>query len=231
MKTTMQPTDPAWLKEAFSHLGLKEGPGAKNNKEVLEFYADAGHAWVTEDSVAWCAAFVGACLVRAGLPGTKSLAARSYLDWGKKTDSPKRGDIVVFSRGTGWQGHVAFFLGTENGYVWHLGGNQSDAVTVTRSPGSRVLGFRTPVTLKNSRTIKAQAVTGMGAVVAGAGETARQAASMASESANHLTEAGAVVQGLGAISPWFFLAGAVLVLGGIGWTAYSRYTDWHEKAK
>jgi uncharacterized protein (TIGR02594 family) len=136
-------TDPAPLKLAWTHLGTKEVPGPKDNPTVVAYYEDAGHGWVKDDVVPWCAAFVGAMLHRTDLPHTKSLAARSYLSWGKKTTAPKRGDIVVFSRGSSWQGHVAFYLGEANGRIWHLGGNQSDAVTVTSSPKYKVLGYRT----------------------------------------------------------------------------------------
>ena len=45
--------------------------------------ATVGAAWpLPHDEVPWCAAFVGACLERAGIASTRSLMARSYLGWG-----------------------------------------------------------------------------------------------------------------------------------------------------
>jgi hypothetical protein len=86
-------------------------------------------------------------LARAQLPNTGSLAARSYLTYGRKLDKPEPGCIVVFWRGspTSWQGHVAFFVGDAGAHVRVLGGNQSNAVTEASYPKSQVLGYRMPV--------------------------------------------------------------------------------------
>jgi uncharacterized protein (TIGR02594 family) len=135
-----------WMDIARGELGVREGAGAANNPRVLAYYADAGHAGVKEDAVAWCSAFVGAMLKRAGYPNSGSLAARSYLQYGRKLDTPEPGCIVVFWRGspTGWQGHVAFYVRGEGDRVRVLGGNQSDAVTEAGYPRSQVLGYRWP---------------------------------------------------------------------------------------
>jgi uncharacterized protein (TIGR02594 family) len=95
--------------------------------------------------VAWCAAFVGHCLERAGLRSTRKLTARSYLDWGVPVAVPdaQQGDIGVIPRGSSsWQGHVFFIDRIEGAWVWGLGGNQSDAVNVKRYPVSKLLGVR-----------------------------------------------------------------------------------------
>jgi uncharacterized protein (TIGR02594 family) len=111
----------------------------------MEMYASVGHDWVEHDSVAWCAAFVGHCLEKAGLRSTRRLNARSYLDWGIPVDlaDAQAGDIVVFSRGSkSWQGHVGFFVKTAGASIEVLGGNQSDAVNIQRYAKSRLLGVR-----------------------------------------------------------------------------------------
>lgn len=149
---TVQPNDPPWLKEAFKLLGLTEGKGAANNPEVLALYAEAGFSGIKADSVAWCAAFEGAVLHRAGYRGSSSLVARSYLHYGDEVPlaNARRGDIVVFKRGrSSWQGHVAFFLKAEGDFLWVIGGNQSlkgtdGAVTVARMPRASLLGVRRP---------------------------------------------------------------------------------------
>ena len=83
-----------------------------HNPKILQYFADVGHSEVKDDETAWCAAFVGAMLKRAGMPHTGKLNARSYLDWGDEValEDAQEGDIVVFWRGTpdGWQGHVGF---------------------------------------------------------------------------------------------------------------------------
>lgn len=213
-----QAGDPEVLDLAFLELGTKEGPGPKDNPKVLRYYKDAGFPGITHDEVAWCAAFVGAMLKRANLPNSKSLAARSYLEWGRATSSPKRGDIVVFKRGTGWQGHVAFYLGEENGRIVHLGGNQSDAVTISTTAKSRVMGFRTPVRSTNSRTYVTAAAVGSTT----AGGTALQVY-------DTINETGLQLQGSGL--RWLEIVGGLIVVAGLAYICWARYTDWRNKAR
>lgn len=130
---------------AQGYIGTTEGPGPEDNPAIMDMYASVGHDWVEHDSVAWCAAFVGHCLEKAGLRSTRRLNARSYLDWGIPVDlaDAQEGDIVVFSRGSkSWQGHVGFFVGANGAMIEVLGGNQSDAVTIQRYAKSRLLGVR-----------------------------------------------------------------------------------------
>ena len=135
-----------WMPIARGELGTREVAGAGSNPDVVEYYAEAGHPEIQNDEPAWCSAFVGAMLTRAGYPNTGSLAARSYLQYGRKLDAPEPGCIVVFWRGspTSWQGHVAFFVAESVGRVRVLGGNQSNAVTEAEYPKSQVLGYRWP---------------------------------------------------------------------------------------
>lgn len=119
-----------------------------SNPKVLKYYADAGHPEVKDDAVAWCAAFVGAMLARAGIKPSGQLTARSYLNWGTPVpdlSQARPGDIVIFTRGnSGWQGHVAFYEGKTETHVKVLGGNQSDAVTRAKYPRDDLLGIRRP---------------------------------------------------------------------------------------
>jgi uncharacterized protein (TIGR02594 family) len=130
---------------ARSYIGTTEGPGPADNPVIMEMYATVGHDWVEHDAVAWCAAFVGHCLEQAGIKSTRKLTARSYLDWGIPIDvaEAQQGDIGVIPRGSSnWQGHVFFIDRIEGAWVWALGGNQSDAVTVKRYSVSKLLGVR-----------------------------------------------------------------------------------------
>jgi len=126
-----------------------------HNPKVVKYFADVGHSWVKDDETAWCAAFVGAMLKRAGMPHTGKLNARSYLDWGDEValEDAQEGDIVVFWRGTpdGWQGHVGFFVRRAGVSIEVLGGNQANQVNVKRYPVDRLLGVRrAPSTIKPS---------------------------------------------------------------------------------
>jgi len=136
---------PAWLRQASKHLGLKEISGPRHERKIIQFFKDVGHAWVTDDETAWCAAFAGACLERAGIRSSRALNARSYLTWGRKLTTPKVGCIVVFSRGSSaWQGHVAFYLSETKLSVRVIGGNQSNAVTIANYSKAKLLGYRWP---------------------------------------------------------------------------------------
>lgn len=130
---------------ARGYIGTTEGPGLEDNPTIMAMYASVGHEWVEHDSVAWCAAFVGHCLERAGIRSTRRLTARSYLDWGVPVEiaDAQTGDIAVIPRGaSSWQGHVFFIDRIEGPWVWGLGGNQNDAVNLKRYPVSKLLGVR-----------------------------------------------------------------------------------------
>jgi uncharacterized protein (TIGR02594 family) len=134
---------------ARAEIGTVEWKNGSNPK-VVGYFRDAGHAAVVDDATAWCAAFVGAMLKRAGMKGTGKLTARSYLEWGLPVDlkDAQPGDILVFQRGNStWQGHVGFFVGRSGAMVRVLGGNQSDAVKEQHYPVSKLLGVRRAVAL------------------------------------------------------------------------------------
>ncbi len=136
---------PVWLEEAWRETGAREVPGAASNPRILKFFAEVGHPNVTRDEVAWCAAFLGACLERAGYASTRSLLARSYLNWGSSIETPRLGAIAVLSRGDDpGQGHVGFVVGVNAHSIMLLGGNQTDAVNVQSFDIGRLLGLRWP---------------------------------------------------------------------------------------
>lgn len=127
------------LASASRYRGLDE---RRDNGSIRDLLQKAG-VNVDPKMVAWCAAFVNAVLATNGLPGTGSLSARSFLGYGEATDRPVKGDIVVSRRGTGDQGHVGFYEGTDaKGNVRVLGGNTGDKVGTQTVNRSDVLGFR-----------------------------------------------------------------------------------------
>lgn len=133
---------PKYLEIAEMHLGLQEVRDAKILNQFLHQYAGWNFNVATTP---WCAAFVNACLGEAGIKGTGSFMARSFLKWGKPVDVPMVGDIVVFSRsgaGTG-SGHVAFFMNEiDKHFINVLGGNQSNMVCEKPYNKLTVLGYR-----------------------------------------------------------------------------------------
>ncbi len=138
----MNPKQKQAFEIALGQYGIKERQGGENS-EILKYFREIGFPEIKEDEVPWCSAFVNWCVMKAGLPITKNLAARSWLGWGTKQMVPEIGDIAVFRRGTtGWQGHVAFYVKNDGMYVWVLGGNQSDEVRISRYLGTDLLSYR-----------------------------------------------------------------------------------------
>lgn len=148
-----------WLTLAREEIGTRERAGKAINPEIKSYYEEAGHPYIKDDAVPWCAAFVGAMLVRAGLKGTGALTARSYLTWGKPLKKPQPGAIMVFKRGnSSWQGHVAFYVDENETHYMVLGGNQGNAVSIAKYKKADLLGIRWPSSFATSRTVAAQAV-------------------------------------------------------------------------
>lgn len=148
-QNTPNSATPLHIIYATQYLGLHE---QKDQKQLQKFVR------VDPVRTEWCAAFVNSVLETTGISGTKSLAARSFLKWGEKTNQPQVGDIMIFKRGNSqWQGHVAFYLGTvkrnNRTYYKILGGNQGDMVKISYYPSRLLIDTRT---IKNSQSIKTE---------------------------------------------------------------------------
>lgn len=129
--------------KAFRYIGISEQKDRKLLREILG---------VDPVTTQWCAAFVNMILLQNDLQTSESvsaypLLARSFLEWGTEVTEPQKGDIIVFKRGSSWQGHVAFYVSTttdQNGTKYYnvLGGNQDDAVSIKPYAVSRVISIR-----------------------------------------------------------------------------------------
>ncbi len=126
--------------------------GAGSHSPTMAKYLQKANPGLDPNTTPWCAGFVNSVLNASGAKGTGSLAAKSYLNYGTKTDQPTKGDIVVFNDLTGQNrpshGHVGFVdhIDQKTGTVTVLGGNQGGAVSVKTYPLSKVAGFRVPPT-------------------------------------------------------------------------------------
>lgn len=129
------------LEIAAQNIGLSE----RDQRAALMDYMETGGVNLDPATTAWCAAYVNATLQQAGMKGTGSNMARSFLDWGRAVDEPQRGDLAVFTRGdpNGPYGHVGFFDGyNSDGTIRVLGGNQGDKVSIANYSPDNLLGFR-----------------------------------------------------------------------------------------
>jgi uncharacterized protein (TIGR02594 family) len=133
---------PAWLSKAWQEFGQAERRGAASNPRIVRLYKDVGYAKIDHDDVAWCAAFLGACLERSGINSSRSLMARSYAEWGTRLATARTGAIAVLKRTSNPAlGHVGFVVGETDSTLLLLGGNQGDAVCVSEFPKSRLLSL------------------------------------------------------------------------------------------
>jgi len=134
-----------WLAVAKQEVGVKERPGMADNPRIIQYHATTTLR-ATDDEVPWCSSFVNWCFAQRGYTGTRSAAARSWINWGARLDRPVLGCVVVMTRTGG--GHVGFYMGEDDSHVLVLGGNQDDAVNIRKYPKSRVIGYRLPKDLQ-----------------------------------------------------------------------------------
>lgn len=127
---------------ADDYIGLSER-GSK--RQLMNLFGFAFKGKIDPARTPWCAAFANGILSKTGKRGTGSLTATSFMGWGRKTQYPSQGDIVVLKPGKRY--HVGFYMGTvkRNGktYIAVLGGNQSNSVKVTYYRASKVVAYRT----------------------------------------------------------------------------------------
>ncbi|EJL7832769.1 TIGR02594 family protein [Vibrio vulnificus] len=134
-KTETFATTVSWMKTAFSEVGQAEVDGSKANPRILEYFK-ASKFWGTDDSGgknAWCGSFVAWVVKQNGYePVKNAFRAREWESFGKKIEKPIHGAIGIKSRKGG--GHVAFVVGKshDDKYLYMLGGNQGNKVSVTR---------------------------------------------------------------------------------------------------
>jgi len=132
-----------FLQEAFKEMNVQEIKGKNHNQRIIQYH-NSTSLKASTDEVPWCSAFANFIVQKCGDTGTNSALARSWEKWGEELKKPVPGCIVVFSRGTNpMYGHVAFYLYETKKYIYVLGGNQGDAVSIKPYDKSRVVCYRT----------------------------------------------------------------------------------------
>ena len=125
---------------ATDEIGVHEIPGPEANARIMEYERHTNRGYTGSDEEHWCAKFANFVCDTAGFPGTHSAAAASFKTWGVKLDKPIKGCLVV------WPHHVAFcdHPDISNGIIRVVGGNQGDAVKVSRLKAKDAV-FRSPL--------------------------------------------------------------------------------------
>lgn len=137
--------DPHYITIARNELGVKEIKGKKHNKRVLQYHATSMLKY-ENDEESWCGSFINWVMKEAGYKKTVRVPerAKAWKKFGKSVSEPTLGSIAVKSRKGG--GHVTFVIGKSKGgkYLYCLGGNQGNAVTIKKYKKSEFTDFRIP---------------------------------------------------------------------------------------
>lgn len=133
---------PKVLVEAVKMLGTKEVVGTKHNPVILGWAKELGLQNVyNSDEIPWCGlAIAYACHKAKVQVVDKPLWALSWSKWGTEVTSPMLGDILTFTRNGG--GHVGIYVGEDQLCYHVLGGNQGNAMNVTRIAKPRLYRAR-----------------------------------------------------------------------------------------
>ena len=127
-------TLPRMVSEALGIYGVKEAPGEENNADILawakEVGGEVGKSYKA-DSTHWCGLAMALVARRASkTPPSEPLRALNWRKFGEPSGQPDLGDVVVFVRPGG--GHVGLYVGEDATHYHVLGGNQRDAVRISR---------------------------------------------------------------------------------------------------
>lgn len=231
----------AWMQQAWGLVGQREAAGAAANPEIVALFREAGHGDVVSDETAWCAAFVSACLARAGLPhpqGYAALRAAGFESYGQglgEGDLRPGAIVVIEARGGGR--HVGFCAGSDARNVMLLGGNQADAVNVTPFRREAIVAVRWPgpaasvqdLAAAGSRTVQSAGAIGGDAMKATAAQTAGQAnpfpvepsvlAGKAQEAMGWADTASDFARFMGGKWPWLMVVVTLYFLARMAWSA------------
>jgi uncharacterized protein (TIGR02594 family) len=134
-----------WMAIAEQEIGVARFPAGQSNPRITGYHENTNIQGY-DDKVSWCSSFANWCMRQAGIAGTGSALARSWLEWGVALEQPRHGCVVVVTRDgpTSWKGHVGFYLRSDAEFVYLLGGNQLDEVREHFYPLDFVLGYRWP---------------------------------------------------------------------------------------
>ena len=133
---------PKILVQAVKLIGIKEVVGKVHNPVIMAWAKDLDLQKIyTADEIPWCGLFIAYACHKAGVEVIdKPLWALSWAKWGTKVTEPMLGDILTFKRDGG--GHVGIYVGEDKDCYHVLGGNQGNAVSVTRIIKSRLYQAR-----------------------------------------------------------------------------------------
>lgn len=159
---------PKILEEGLKYLGLKEIPGQASNPAILQMAKTLGVADIYKnDDISWCALFISFLCKTVGKPLPDNhgdryniIRAAWFQYYGEKSPVPQLGDVLVFKRPGGH--HVGIYVAESKDTYHVLGGNQSNAVTITEISKIRMAYARRFYHTAPPATVKAYLIDSSG---------------------------------------------------------------------
>ena len=156
---------PKILVEAVKLINTREVVGKVHNPVIMAWAKDLSLQKIyTADEIPWCGLFIAYACHKAGVDVIdKPLWALSWAKWGTEVKEPMLGDILTFKRDGG--GHVGIYVGEDQDCYHVLGGNQGNAVSVTRILKSRLYkARRTAWKIAQPANVRKVVLTAKGAI-------------------------------------------------------------------
>lgn len=144
------PAEAPWMPIAMKEVGvLEDSDPGEHNPRILEYLATCTNlpeGMKEMDETPWCAAFINWSVIQAGVPGTGTARARTWMQWGFGLTEFKYGAVVILERPPSpHHGHVGFYIGkSDNGAIKLLSGNSNNRVRESDYDVDRVIGIRWP---------------------------------------------------------------------------------------
>lgn len=146
--------EPKQVVEAFKHYGVLEITGKDDCPDIRQWAREIGgkvSEVYTADEIPWCGLFMAIVIKRAR--GAKEVVkdplwALNWATFGEYIKGPRFGDVLVFVRKTrtgAKAGHVGLYIAEDTTHYHVLGGNQDNAVNITRIAKSRLYVARAPI--------------------------------------------------------------------------------------
>lgn len=132
------------LLEMLSHYGLTEVSGPHSHPDIIAMGDELGIKIEDDSTFSWCSVSLCYYAKKLGYEQPNSAAARSWLKMPIVVLKPSLGDVVVLWRESklGWKGHVGLFINWDKDFVWLLGGNQGNSISIAKFTRERILGIR-----------------------------------------------------------------------------------------
>lgn len=124
--TEPKPETIAWLDWFIFRLGWSEFDHDAELSKGWKYTSVPNYKSVIGIEHAWCAMSMNTALEENGYTGTKSAAAKSFMNFGNPSEL-KRGAIVLIRHATGSY-HVTLFIKKEGNILTGLGGNQNNRI-------------------------------------------------------------------------------------------------------